>query len=709
MTWLFDTFGFPARWNCGSAWTALHGYTHIIADVLVFAAYMTIPLVIVYFVRQRNDIPFPRIAWLFALFIFACGTTHLLDAIMFYWPAYRLQAVAKVITAAASWATIFALAQVLPKALALPGQLKLSEQLRNEIAERKRSEDAARKSAEFTRAVLDSLPEAIAVLDPDGDILAVNENWRVQSRILADQRPNAERSTISGQSYLVASGVVFPTDPHSEQEVTARLSRLLRDGKAFSAEYRTDVGDAKPGRWILMRATPLKTERGGAVISHHDITGRKQVEDALVEARAAADAASEAKSRFLANMSHEIRTPMTAVLGYADLLGGELTNPEHLNSVELLRRHGQFLLEILDDILDLSKIEAGKLEVEPVECDISPLIADLQSLMNVRASEKGIELAVDYAGPVPAVVRTDAIRLRQILMNLVGNAIKFTDEGSVRVSVKYLPDGRIPAADRSERAITGESQFNIPTIPTHGSGMLLFKVSDTGIGMLPQQMEQLFQAFTQADASTTRKYGGTGLGLAICKSLTHMLGGEIWAESTRGRGSVFYVTIACDVGRPVPLVNPVSPSADSNILVSSAPPPIARLDSTRILLAEDTPGLRHLVSRILTIAGAEVELVTNGLEAVEAVERSAVSGRGFDVVLMDVQMPVMNGSDATRQLRKSGYTIPIIALTAGAMAGDREKCLAAGCDAYVPKPIDRGELLRTIAALSAHRSDAVIQ
>jgi PAS domain S-box-containing protein len=673
---------------------------------------MAIPVVIVYFVRKRrNDLPFPRIAWFFAAFIFACGLTHLVDALMFYWPAFRLVTAMKVITAIASWGAVIALARVLPGALAMPGRAKLTEELRREVAERERTERSARESAAFTRAVLDSLPEAIAVLDREGDILAVNDTWRRQTEELAGQQPAmGARSTVSGQSYLTASGILFPTDDRSEHEITVRLSRLLRDGMGFSAEYRTELGDARPGRWILLRAARLKTDRGGAVISHHDITARKQVEEALVEARSAADAASEAKSRFLANMSHEIRTPMTAVLGYADLLAGDLSEPGHLDSVELLRRHGRFLLEILDDILDLSKIEAGKLEVDLVECDLVPLIGDVQSLMNVRAAERGIRLAVEYDGAIPALIRADPIRLRQILMNLVGNAVKFTEEGQVRLTVRHLSDGVVPATELPAHAVSSQDYPNprAQSPAAAGPAKLLFKLEDTGIGMSPQQVTHLFEAFTQADASTTRKYGGTGLGLAICKSLTQLLGGEIWAESHRGKGSTFRFTINCDVGRAVPLINPVIAPADSGILVHDQPV-VSRLDGLRVLIAEDTPGIRHLVSRILKIAGADVETVENGEEAVTAVERACVSGNTYDIVLMDVQMPVLNGLDATRLLRRAGRMLPIIALTAGAMAGDREKCLAVGCDAYVPKPIDRGELLRTIATLTtADRSGLVL-
>ena len=226
--------------------------------------------------------------------------------------------------------------------------------------------------------------------------------------------------------------------------------------------------------------------------------------------------------------------------------------------------------------------------------------------------------------------------------------------------------------------------------------------------MSPEQVSHLFEAFTQADPSTTRKYGGTGLGLAICRSLTALLGGEIWAESVRGQGSVFRFTVGCDVGRPVPLINPVMvPASDSGILVSDIEP-VTRLDHLRILIAEDTPGLRHLISRLMKIAGVDVSTVANGQEAVEAVDQSIAAGEPFDLILMDVQMPVMNGFEATERLRRAGRNIPIIALTAGAMAGDREKCLAAGFDAYVPKPIDRGELLRTIATLTTARPSIAI-
>ena len=676
----------------------------------MFAVLVALPVLVIWRIHRGGYRRVPPGMSVVTLFLMMCALVHAGEALGHAAPESEFPLLLQVAAAVMAIAAVPVLFGYVPEFLATQKQAQRATELQHEIQTRRRTEQLSRDKAEFIRAVLDSLPEAIAVLDHDGDILTVNEEWRRQTLALSEARTMQAPSTASGKNYLTASGVVFPTDARSEEEVTVRLRRLLEERSAFSAEYRIDVGDSVPGRWILMRAMPLRTESGGAVVSHHDITGRKQVEEALVEARSAADDASEAKSRFLANMSHEIRTPMTAVLGYADLLAGELTDPGHLDSVDLLRRHGRFLLEILDDILDLSKIEAGKLEIEPVECELPPLIADIQSLMNVRATEKGITLQLEYATRIPATIRTDPIRLRQVIMNLVGNAIKFTEEGSVCLRVHFLSDGVIPEEFRPTAEFgtskSDDLSENAPVPTARGPGRLLFTVRDTGIGMSAKQVHQLFQPFTQADASTTRRYGGTGLGLAISKSLTKMLGGEIWATSELGAGSTFYFTITCDMGGTVPVIDPsIISSSESGILISE-PPTIPRLDGTRVLIAEDTPGLRFLVSRLLEVAGAEVEVVEDGSQAIEAVERSIAANAAYDVILMDVQMPVMNGFDATRRLRNAGRTLPIIALTAGAMAGDREKCLAAGCDEYVAKPIDRGELLRAIATLTARQPQA---
>jgi CheY-like chemotaxis protein len=375
-------------------------------------------------------------------------------------------------------------------------------------------------------------------------------------------------------------------------------------------------------------------------------------------------------------MSHEIRTPMTAIMGFADLLMANLEKPENLDAASTIRRNGEHLLSLINDILDLSKIEAGKLAVELVSCSPVAIVEDVLSLMRVRATEKGIGLAVEYDGPMPETVASDPTRLRQILVNLVGNAVKFTEVGSVRLI------SRLVSADRPA---------------------LQFDIVDTGIGMTPEQRERLFRPFSQADTSMARKFGGTGLGLTISKRLAEVLGGDVSiVESTPGVGTRFRLTI--DPG-PLEGVRMIDPGQDLKAAQQVALPalPTAKpasptpLKDRRILLAEDGPDNQVLIAYVLRKAGADVTIVENGKLAAEAALRAVEAGAPFDVVLMDMQMPVLDGYEATALLRAEGYRGTIIALTAHAMAGDREKCLQFGCDDYATKPIDRAKLISTIA------------
>ena len=398
-----------------------------------------------------------------------------------------------------------------------------------------------------------------------------------------------------------------------------------------------------------------------------EVAERKLAEEALRVARDAAEAADHAKSELLANMSHEIRTPMTAILGFTDMIMGSVTAPEDLDAAATIRRNGEHLIEIINDILDISKIEAGQLKVENIDCSPCQVLSDLASLMRVRASAKGLALEVEYDGPIPLRIHSDPTRLRQILINLAGNAIKFTEVGTVRVLARIL-----------------DSDADEPRMQ--------FDVIDTGIGLTEAQVGRLFQPFVQADASTTRKYGGTGLGLTISKRLAEMLGGTIHVDSTPGVGCTFSVTVSTG---PLHGVTMVDVAQESVLPTAQVEKPVGTVEqlNCRVLLAEDGPDNQRLISFVLKKAGADVEIAENGQIALDQALAAREAGAPFDVILMDMQMPVLDGYGATGKLREAGYAGPIIALTAHAMSGDREKCLGVGCDDYTTKPIDRLELV----------------
>ncbi len=399
---------------------------------------------------------------------------------------------------------------------------------------------------------------------------------------------------------------------------------------------------------------------------------------ALEESHRAVETANQAKSQFLANMSHEIRTPMTAILGFSDILLSNLVERENIESARTVKENGKYLLNLINDILDLSKIEAGKCALERIECSTCRIVSEVAALLNVRAKAKGLPLELQFDGPIPETIQSDPTRLRQVLINIAGNAIKFTETGSVKIVTRLLNE-------------VGEEP------------KLQFRVVDTGIGIAADQLETIFQPFTQADGSTTRNFGGTGLGLSISKRLVELLGGEMSISSTLGVGSTFTATISTGPLDDVPLTqNALATSGDdmNGPGDATAAPETAHtpLKNRRILLTEDGPDNQRLISFILRKAGAEVELADNGQIGLELITASQLEGRPFDVILMDMQMPVLDGYSAVRQLRDDGYSGPIIALTAHAMSTDREKCLNAGCDSYATKPIAPKALVELVSS-----------
>ena len=470
--------------------------------------------------------------------------------------------------------------------------------------------------------------------------------------------------------------------------------RLLILKKPFDNVEVCQFACALTEKWDLAKKAKLKLREIERIVEARtrEIAqardGLRDINKELAIAREAAEAASRSKSAFLANMSHEIRTPMTAILGFADVLieHGDLkaAPPERIEAAETIKSNGEYLLGLIDDILDLSKIEAGKSTVEQLTCSLCRIVAEVESLMRVRSNAKGLRFDVEYEGAIPETIQTDPTRLRQILINVLGNAVKFTEVGRVRLITRFVDvDGGEPTVE--------------------------FDVADTGLGMTEEQVAGLFQPFTQADASTTRQFGGTGLGLTISKRLAERLGGNLRVVETKpGVGTRFRVTVHTG---PLDGVKMLDDPRSATVFASEAttkpsgPAPTGRLDC-RILLAEDGPDNQRLIAHVLKKAGAHVTVVENGKLAVDAALAACDEGAAFDVILMDMQMPVMDGYEATGLLRQKGYAEPIIALTAHAMAGDREKCVQAGCDDYATKPVDRGALIRQVARWARDGAEA---
>lgn len=417
---------------------------------------------------------------------------------------------------------------------------------------------------------------------------------------------------------------------------------------------------------VVLATICLLSVQQVAVTEHREVAAQLQTQNQeLIVARSLTEAAGRAKTEFLANMSHEIRTPMTAILGFVDRLA-ECESPQELQeTTEVIRRNSKHLLEIIDNVLDISKIEADRIVVERIACRPDQIMEDVVELLRLRAREKGLLLHARSEVEPGLTVLSDPTRLRQILLNLLGNAIKFTEAGEITLTVR-----------KSVSLGTGAA--------------IEWEVRDSGIGMDADQTARLFAPFSQADSSTTRKFGGTGLGLSISLRLAQRLGGEVSCESNLGSGSVFRLVLPAEIVLSKPLSSVALP----------APQPLtarALLPGMRVLLAEDGIDNQRLISHLLRKAGAEVTIVADGREAVAALEEVQPTDRAFNIVLMDMQMPVMDGYAATRKLRELGYRIPIVAVTAHAMQGDCERCLAAGCDDYLTKPIDRIVLINKLA------------
>ena len=518
-----------------------------------------------------------------------------------------------------------------------------------DVTVRLKAENEAKAYAQLLHQFITCTPAAVAMLDNDMRYLQVSERWSQDYQI--------PYNDIVGRSHYD----VFPDMPERWKQIH---KRVLGGTTESCVEDRFDRSDGST-MWLQWEARPwynAANEIGGLILFTQVITKRKQTEADLIAAREAAEAANRSKSDFLANMSHEIRTPLTSILGYTDILSeSSLSEDDRDFALKTIKRSGIHLLRVINDILDLSKIEAGKMTLERIPFSPAVIVEEVLSYFQEQAQSKNLMLTAVAEGLIPKTICSDPVRLRQILVNLIGNAIKFTEFGGIRVVVRLQP--------------------STPDEPSR----LAFEIHDSGIGISGPQLKTLFAPFVQGDGSATRTSGGTGLGLAICRRMARLLQGDVTVESILNAGSVFTVTIATGPLNGIEMTT----SLVAPLLVTT-PIPTLKL-SGRILLAEDSPLNHRLISTMLTKAGAVVDIVENGHDAVEKATASLASP--YDLVLMDIQMPIIDGYAASKILRSRGFKAPIIALTANAMIEDRERCLAAGCNDFMTKPIDRTRLL----------------
>ncbi|MEX8494009.1 ATP-binding protein [Sphaerotilus sp.] len=510
------------------------------------------------------------------------------------------------------------------------------------------------------RAAYDTLAEGLMIVDPAGRIMLANHTF---SEVVGKASEVLFQMPVADLGWLQPSLPGHPDTPWHQ---------VLTDGQSRRnvLMHLTDAGGR--ARTFMVNVSPVTGALGsvaGTLISLDDVTMLEEKEVQLRLARDEAEAANRAKSDFLANMSHEIRTPMNAILGFTELLRrGWQNNPQdtrrHLDTILGSGRH---LLALINDILDLSKVEAGRLEVECVACPVHQVVQEVADIMRLRADEKGVRLVVAFPEALPATVRTDPARVRQIITNLIGNALKFTLQGEVTVTLRMAGACATSAA------------------------RLAIDIADTGIGIQADKLDAIFEPFVQAEASTTRQFGGTGLGLAISRRFARALGGDVTVSSTPGQGSTFHVTLdtgaldGLDWLTPEMLLLVQRPQAASGAAHW-------QFDAGRVLVVDDGAENRELVRLVLESAGLTVLEAHDGAMALDVVEREAP-----DLVLMDVQMPVMDGYTATRVLRERGRTLPVLALTANAMKGFEHQIEAAGFTGYLTKPVDIDALLAELA------------
>jgi PAS domain S-box-containing protein len=652
----FMPHGMCYEWKPGIIWL------NVVSDGLITLAYYSIPLTLIYFVQKRRDLKFSWIYICFAMFIVACGTTHAMEIWNIWHPVYWLSGSIKALTAGISVMTAVQLVYLVPTALKLPSPDSLEEA--NRILH-ERTQELASSQAHLQSVLAAATENAIVACDPDGIITVFNSG--------AERMLGYTAEEVVGKT----TPLIFHLQSEMEQrgrELTEELGYPVQGFAVFGTKAKAPDGKPEERLWTYVRKDGSHLLVQLTVSAAHDANGKiigsvgigkdytavKQYNDQLQQAKERAELADRAKSDFLATMSHEIRTPMNGVIGMTGLLLDTKLDAEQRNLAETIRSSGESLLRLINDILDFSKIEAGEMPLEEIDFDLRGLVEATAKMMAIQAQAKGIALVSNVAPEVPTGLRGDPGRVRQVLMNLLGNAIKFTKNGEVAV--------RVTAESEAETSV-----------------LVRFEVRDTGPGIPLETQARLFKPFVQADSSTSRKYGGTGLGLAICKRLAESMHGAIGVESTPGHGSTFWVTLRFSRSAGTTSLAKFGSTQALALPVDSTP-----RRPERVLLAEDNVVNQQVALGNLRKLGYDADIATSGFEVLEATAR-----RSYDIILMDCQMPELDGYHVTREIRQregNGRHAYIIAMTAHAMVGDREKCLAAGMNDYLSKPLNRDEL-----------------
>jgi PAS domain S-box-containing protein len=518
--------------------------------------------------------------------------------------------------------------------------------------------------------IFDSIPAMIWCRDREGTIIHANK--------CAAESIGMNVKDVVGKNY-------YELFSDNADEAREKDLSVIQTGEPIYNQVRKFTTTSGQKRWVRADRIPYHDDDGkisGVIVFAQDITDRKKAEDGLTAAKAEIEnvnrqlaasveranmfadeavAANKAKSEFLASMSHEIRTPMNSIIGFSDLLAEEDLTAEQAKYVQTVRRSAQSLLALINDVLDFSKIEAGKLDVEMVACDVTKLTEEVKVLMEGQANKKGLDFAIHF-GRIANCIYTDPVRVRQCLLNLASNAVKFTEHGHVYINVR---------------------------IEGNEKEWIRFEVEDSGIGIAADKQDMIFESFSQAESNTSNKFGGTGLGLAITRRLTKLLGGTIQVHSEVGKGSVFSIILPTGLDMSSTDITDTDTTADSREHVQG------KQDkpkcSGNILVAEDEASSQLLMDLLLRKTGAKVEIVSSGSKVLERVS----SGK-FDLILMDMQLPVMDGFEVAKQLRADGVDTPIIAVTADVRKGMQNKCIGAGCNEYISKPIARKQLYKLI-------------